>query len=309
MLKFIEFSSLYELQAAFPTEESCMKFFEKIRWGGNVVSPFDENSVVYKCGNGKYKCSATNRYFTAITGSIFHGTKVPLRKWIMACYLMGVNKKGISSVQLSKTISVTQYTAWRMQQKIRTAMGITGYTPMLMGVVECDESYVGGKFKSRRRHHYKKEMGKEVSPVINKAVVFGMIERGGRVIMKHIPSNRREYILPQIEKHIIPGSTLMTDEYFVYKGLKGFQHDTVNHSAHEYVSGKKHTNTIENVWSTFKRGLYGTHHWVSRKHLQKYIDEFQFRFNRRKECDYNNVVALLKSGITTDPLKRKILMN
>lgn len=226
---------------------------------------------------------------------MFSGSKIPLRKWMIALYLAATNKKGISSVQLGKQLRVTQRTAWLMLHKIRNSMskGVMWSYP-LRGTVELDETFVGGKYKSRRRHQYNKEEGAPKERVIDKAVVLGMVERGGRVMLKYAPNRAKSTVIPWVKGRVKPGSQILSDEYYNRHNFREYFYDSVKHSSHEYTKGDTHTNTIENVWSNLKRFIYGTHHWTSRHHLQSYLNEFMFRFNMRSNSDGVKVQQLIK---------------
>lgn len=175
-----DFKSILDFVKAFPNEQACVDHLEKLRWDGNVVSPFDPSSKVYNCKGHKYKCKNTGKYFNVKTATLFDNTKIELQKWFMAIYLITGHSKGISSVQLSKDLDVTQKTAWFMLQRIRNCFGIDSDQPE--GEVEVDETYVGGKNKNR---HIKKRV-KHVTGghSDDKTPVVGMVERGGRIKAK-----------------------------------------------------------------------------------------------------------------------------
>lgn len=183
-MKFIEFSSLFDIMKAFPTEQSCIDYFEKLRWQGNVKSPFDPQSKIYKCANNRYKCSKTNKYFNVKTGSIFQDSKLSLQKWIMAIYIFTSHKKGISSYQLAKDISITQPNAWFMLHRLRKAMTQGDlFSTRLQGTVEVDETLIGGKESNKHREFGNKidDFSKKADP---KEIVVGGIERNGRAVIK-----------------------------------------------------------------------------------------------------------------------------
>jgi transposase-like protein len=310
-MKFLEFSSLYDVMAAFPNEETCVKYLEGLRWSGDVRSPFERVSKVYICKNGKYKCDATNKYFNVRTGTIFQDSKMPLQKWIMAMYIFSSHKKGISSYQLGRDLSITQKTAWFVLHRLRYAMAKGSlFDSPLDDTVEADETYIGGKEKNKHQQYKNKDKDgfPQKTHFESKAVVFGMIERGGKAIIKHVPNAKGDTLRPLARKHIAPGSKLMTDELNVYVPLGvDFVHDAVKHAMREYVRGNVHTNTIENLWSVLKRGIHGTYHFTSIKHLQAYCDEFTFRFNRRKLSEYDKVNSCMKNA-TKGTLKYNTLI-
>lgn len=273
----IHFSSILELIKAFPDEQTCINHLEELRWNGNVISPFDATSKVYKCAGNKYKCKNTGKYFNVRTSTLFDNTKIELQKWFLAIWLVTSHKKGISSLQLGRDIDVTQKTAWFMLQRIRNCFGIDNGT-QLDNEVEIDETYVGGK--NENKHKNKKIDGSQGGS--QKAPVIGMVERGGNIKAKHVENTKGETLSKEIISNIKQSATLYTDEYSSYAGLNRiYDHSTVKHSSGQYVNGRVHTNTIEGFWSLLKRGIFGIYHSTSKKHLQKYVDEFVFRYNTR----------------------------
>lgn len=286
----IEFKSVRELLESFPDEQSCINHLEQLRWGGNVVSPFDPDSTVYKCKDNKYRCRNTGKYFNVRTSTLFDNTKVELRTWFLAIYLITSHKKGISSLQLGRDLNVTQKTAWFMLQRIRNCFGIEN-KHTLDNDVECDETYHGGKNKNRHSNKKAKESQGRSS---DKAPIFGMVERNGKLIAKTVPNVKASTLGPEIIKTIKKTAKIYTDEWLGYKGLKRiYNHIFVKHKQGEYVNGDAHTNTIEGFWSLFKRGVVGIYHFVSKKHLQRYIDEFVFRYNTRKYTEAGRLNMLL----------------
>ena len=282
LLQITEFKSLFDLTKKFPDEKTCIEHLEILRWNGNVISPFDENSKVYKCAGFKYKCKETGKYFNVRTGTIFGDTKVELQKWFMAIYIMSSHKKGISSHQLAKDIEVTQKTAWFMLHRIRYAFGHKNFKQTLKNDVQADETYMGGKDSNR---HESKKMGSK-GRSDDKTPVVGLIETGGRVATTVMPWVTKRNVTEFINENMAKDAKLITDSNPVYYKI-GEKHDhtIINHSLKEYKVGEFHTNSIENYWSVLKRGIYGIYHQVSRKHLQQYCNEFAFRFNTRESKD------------------------
>lgn len=275
-----EFKSIIDLLKAFPDEQSCITHLEHLRWNSNIISPFDENSKVYKCAGNKYKCKSTGKYFNVRTNTIFDNTKIPLQKWFLALYVFSSHKKGISSHQLARDISVTQKSAWFLLHRLRYAFDHPNFRDTLGNIVEIDETFVGGDAKNK--HSNKKTKNERGGTKHEKQPVLGMKERNGNVIAVVVPNRNKETILPIIQETVENDSTIMTDEYTAYKDLKfEFSHKTVNHGAKEYVNQMAHTNGIENFWSHLKRGIDGIYHWVSKEHLQSYVNEFTLRFNTR----------------------------
>lgn len=292
---------LLNFMSAFPNEESCVKYLEKLRWGDKVVSPFDASSKVYKCSNGKYKCRNSGKYFDVKTGTVFASTKIPLRSWIFAIFLFMSHKRGISSCQLARDLGVTQKTAWNMLHKIRFFMESQN-KKQVAGNVEIDETFVGGKNKNR--HKDKKVERCQGRSFKDKVPVFGVLQRGGHVSAVVVPDTKATTLKPLITKFIKENSTVFTDGC-EYSGLdKSYRQFSVDHGRHFYgetittCEGERieiSTNGIENVWSHFKRMVFGTYYKVSKKHLQRYVDEFVFRFNTRKFREIERFELFLRS--------------
>lgn len=280
-----EFKSIFDLLKVFPDEQSCINHLERLRWDGNVVSPFDENSKVYKCTGNKYKCKNTGKYFNVRTNTIFDNTKIPLQKWFLALYVFSSHKKGISSHQLARDISVTQKSAWFLLHRLRYAFDHPNFKNVVGdggdGIVEIDECGIGGQ--SYYKHADKKLKNEEGATISGKTSVIGMRERGGNVKAMVVADRTKETLLPAVYENVAPNAVIMTDDLAAYQHLKkDFKHYSVNHTAKEFVNGMAHTNGIENFWSHLKRGIDGIYHSISKGHLQSYIDEFVLRFNTRK---------------------------
>ena len=284
-----EFKSVIELFEVFSTEQSCIDHLEQLRWNGNVVSPFDSTSKVYKCKDNKYRCKNTGKYFNVRTNTLFDNTKISLRKWFAAVWLVTCHKKGISSLQLSRDIDVTQKTAWFMLQRIRNCFGIENNNN-LTNTVELDETYVGGKNKNR--HADKKVEFSQGRSTKDKTPVFGMVERKGKLNAKVVPDTTCGTLTRETVRYV-KDALVCTDEWWGYNSIKKlFRHSIVNHKCREYVRDDIYTNTIEGFWSLLKRGIVGIYHFTSKHHLQKYIDEFVFRYNTRNfsECERFNLL-------------------
>lgn len=298
------FKSIFDLIQTFPDEQSCINHLEQLRWNGNVISPFDSDSKVYKCSKNRYKCKNSGKYFNVKTKTIFEDTKIPLQKWFMALYVFSSHKKGISSHQLAKDISVTQKTAWFMLHRLRYAFDHPEFKKMLGNEVEVDETYLGGDNKNK--HSNKKKEGTQGRSTKDKSAIFGMVERGGNVIAKQVEDVSSKTLQTIIYKNVIIDSTVSTDEWTAYKGLgKNYNHLIVNHSAKEYVNAMAHTNNIECFWSHLKRGVEGIYHSVSKKHLQSYIDEFSLRFNTRNNLTskrFNLILSNITGRLTYNQL-------
>lgn len=291
--------SVFELTQIFSTEQDCIEYYEDLRWNGIVVSPFDPTSKVYKCKNNQYRCKNTGKYFNVKTGTMFENSKVSLRKWFMAIWFVTSHKKGISSIQLGKDIGVRQATAWFMLQRIRACFGIENNNE-LEGIVECDETFIGGKNKNR--HKDKKVPHSQGRSFKDKVPVMGMLQRDGKMNAFVVPDTKRKSIQPLIHKYVKPETTqiIISDEWWAYKGLsKHFNHRIIDHSKKEYVNLQDntiHTNNIEGSWNILKRSVSGMYNHVSKKHLQKYVDEFVYRFNLRKVSDQEKFRYLLSNS-------------
>jgi len=279
-----EFKSIVEIMEAFPDEQSCIDYLEEIRWHDGVVSPFDEDSKVYKCKDNKYYCKNTGKYFNVRTQTLYEGTKISLRSWFIAIWQFNTHKKGISSYQLSRELGITQKTAWFLLHRIRMCYGVPEDERLLEGVVQLDETFVGGR--NRFRHKDKKVPNARGRSFKDKTPVFGMLEQGGRVIAQVVRDTSTRSLTPIILKRISRKATLYTDEWGGYSLVsKLYNREYVEHRRKQYANGKVTTNAIEGFWSQFKRGIVGIYHKVSRKHLQKYVDEFSARYNWRKMSD------------------------
>lgn len=290
----LDFNSIIELINTFPNEQICIEHLEQLRWNGIVVSPFDPTSKVYKCAGNKYRCKNTKKYFNVRTGTLFDNTKVKLQTWFLAIYLITAHKKGISSLQLSRDLNVTQKTAWFMLQRIRNCFGLKDESK-LDNEIEIDETFVGGKNKNR--HANKKIESSQGRSVKDKTPVLGMIERKGKVIAKIVENTKGETLTPEIINSVKENAKVYTDEWIGYNSLqKIYDHTFVKHNQGEYVNGNIHTNSIENFWSLLKRGIIGIYHFTSKKHLQKYVDEFVFRFNSRNERESTRFNLLLANS-------------
>lgn len=294
-----DFKSVRELLAAFPDEQTCITHLEILRWNGDVISPFDESSKVYKCAGNKYKCKNTGKYFNVRTSTLFDNTKVELQTWFLAIYLLTGHKKGISSLQLSRDLNVTQKTAWFMGQRIRNCFGLNDANT-LDNEVEIDETFIGGKNKNR--HADKKVENSQGRSFKDKTPVIGMIERGGKLVARTIINTQSGSLIPEIIKSVKDSASVYTDEWLGYKGLqKIYDHSFIKHNEGEYMNGRVHTNTIEGFWSLLKRGIIGIYHFTSKKHLQKYVDEFVFRYNSRYITDgarFNLLIANCSNRLT-----------
>jgi len=286
--------STYEFMKRFPNETTARIYLEKKCWNGTIVCPFcgKKEHIQTRKLEGWFRCLSCKKDFTVRTGTLFERSHVSLDKWLFAMYLIVTNRKGISSLGLSKEIGITQKSAWFLLHRIREACKSDNF--LFSGIIEADEAYFGGKEKNK---HSNKKI-KAGRGAVGKTAVLGMRERNGKVKAIVISNTESNTIQNEIRKTVAKGSTLCIDEHKSYLGLeKEYNHLSVNHSAKEFVNGMAHTNSIESVWALLKRGYYGTFHHFDMKHTQRYVNEFAFRLNEGncKIESMTRIDALLKN--------------
>lgn len=280
----------------FHDEDAARAHMEASRWGDEPNCPHCGSLRVHRMAGktqaGMFLCNDCRDKFTVRTGSVMERSHVPLHKWLLATHLMASSKKGMSAHQMHRMIGVTYKTAWFLCHRIREAMNGAGNDGPLGGsnkVVEVDETYVGGKAKNRA---FRKPRAKEA--------VVALVERDGKVASYHVANVNAKTLRPLVVQKIDRASFLMTDESLIYTrmGEEFAGHGTVNHSADEYVrtGGFRHTNTVENFFSIFKRGVIGTYHHMSEAHLARYCAEFDFRYNHRSITDAERAAVALKGA-------------
>lgn len=257
--------TIKDFNKEFQTDRDCMDYIIKARFGNAKIYSVKGRQSVYATADGKH--------ISPLSGTIFESSSTSLKLWFYAIFLFSTSKNGVSAKELQRQLGVTYKCAWRMANQIRKGFSENGLS--LFGTVEADETYIGGK-----GGHNKRGRGAE-----NKTPVFGLVERKGRVTAKVVPNVQTKTIQPIINKTVVRGSDLMTDEYNIYNQVKrnGYNHQVIHHAIKEYVRDTVHTNCMEGFWSQLKRSIGGTYHAVSPKHLQTYVDEFSFRYNRRQE--------------------------
>jgi transposase-like protein len=303
--------NLIELAQHFSNEDAAREFIEKLRWPEGPVCPHcGEIDNAYKLEpkpgsktrKGLWKCAGCREQFTVTVGTIFEDSHIPLHKWLLAYHLLCASKKGMSAHQLHRMLKVTYRSAWFMAHRIRYTMTQEPLSSKLTGVIEIDETYVGGK---RRRHQSTqvvpgKRAEDRISATDNKAPVVSVLQREGRVQSMHLQRVTADSLRPVIEQMVHQDAHVMTDSASALGGVmkvRKQKHDKVNHSAGEYVRYEDgvciSTNTIEGYFSILKRGINGVYHQVGKRHLHRYLAEFDFRYNTRKEKDGDRTLMAL----------------
>lgn len=297
-------ANLSALAKHFSDESAARTLLEKMRWPSGVVCPRCGGDSPYKltprasgknpARQGLYKCRACRKQFSSTTGTIFESSHVPVSKWLLAIHLICASKKGMSAHQLHRMLGVTYRAAWFMNHRLRHAMAYgAGMFPKLEGVVECDETYVGGRRRvgpTNKADRAKLAVGrpgpndKKLTPVV------ALVERKGRMVMFPVERVDGRTLQEAIRARVHLSADMVTDELNSYDGLAmGFKsHRRIKHSLKQYVRGDVHTNTVEGIFSLLKRGITGTFHHVSKGHLHRYCDEFSFRYNTRTALGYSD---------------------
>jgi len=279
--------SLQEAIVYFSNPDNCIDYLAIRRWpDGRVTCPScGSDKVKFNASRRLWQCSShhAKRQFSIKVGTVMEDSAIPLDKWMTATWLVTNCKNGISSYEIARDVKVTQKSAWFMLHRIRLAMQDDFFGSKLGGEVEVDETFIGGKARNMHLSERKRRItgtgGKD------KAIVFGMLERGGRVRAKVMPNRKRASIQPEIREHVQAGAALYSDEWWAYNGLEtDYAHQVIDHAV-KYVDGRVHTNGMENFWSLLKRGISGTYVSVEPFHLFRYLDEQMFRFNNRKDID------------------------
>ncbi|MGA7088737.1 MAG: IS1595 family transposase [Candidatus Dormiibacterota bacterium] len=294
--------SLMEFNRLYPDDDACMEFLWRTRYSEDgkhancpkceVVREFKHYKTAEK--RNAWTCVACGRHLHPTAGTIFHKSATSLHLWFYAMYVMTSTRCGISAKQLERELGVTYKTAWRMFTLIRNQLMVQTNEPMT-GQVEMDEMYVGG----RPRLGDVRSFQDAALWAEQKAKVFGMVERGGKVAAYVVPSVQTPTLMAHVKARVLPEAVIYTDEARQYQyGIKraGYQHRRIHHAAHVYVQGDIHTQTIEGFWSLVKRGIGGTHHAVSAKYLQGYLNEYAWRYNHRKDLRSQFDTLLLKAA-------------
>jgi transposase-like protein len=304
---FKTFKTFPEMLAAFPTEQSAIDHLTAIRWANGKFCPLcgnaDEKKIGTLAGTNTHKCYACRKRFSIKVGTIFQDTKLPLRTWYAAIWLITNHPKGIASTTLATDLGITQKSAWFVLHRLRAAARTDSFNAPLTGTVAVDETMVGGQEKNK--HADKRIKGARGS--VGKTIVMGLVQKDGEVRAGVIDSTETGELMSVINHHIAPGSTIVTDEFIGYRHVgQKFVHKTVNHSKEEFVRDGYSTNSVESLWALFKRQYHGTHHWISPKHMDAYLGEMAFRLNRRVLGKGERVNSLLAQ--IEGPLPYRVLI-
>lgn len=275
--------NLMKIIADFGQDEQCRAYLSELRWPDGPHCPRCDSPKFSRMGKRhQLNCESCGYQYSVTAGTIFHDSHLPLSKWIVAAYLMCESRKGISANQMKRTLAVSYKTAWYLCHRIRAAMSDVDPEP-LTGTVEVDETFVGGKAKNM--HKADRERRIHGRGGVDKTMVLGAIQRDGAVRFRVESRRTRESLHQFISEHVADDvAAIYTDEHPGYDGIGDGDtvHETVNHSAEEWVRGEVHTNSVEGVWSLFKRSIVGSYHQLSAKHMNSYLDEMAWRFNNRE---------------------------
>jgi transposase-like protein len=272
----------------FADADNCVAYLVARRWPNGVICPTcGSENVAYVASRRLWQCKTRHpkAQFSIKVGTIFEDSPISLDKWLLAMWMLSNCKNGISSYELHRATGISQKSAWFVLQRIRLALqGEDG--GKLSGEIEVDETYIGGKARNMHKDRKARILGGAGGGQVGKTAVQGLLERHGKIRTRVIGKAYKNKLVDGIREHVEAGSTLYTDDYFMYDGIKDYDHQVINH-AEKYVDGQVHTNGVENFWSLLKRGIHGTYISVEPFHLFRYVDEQAFRFNNRKDDNGN----------------------
>ncbi len=295
--------NILETSRRYSTKKKCIKHLEQIRWGDNRICPYCGSTKSSSRSNeNRYQCNSCNRAYSVTVGTIFHDSNLSLPKWYLAISLILNAKKGISSRQLARDLGINKNTAWYLQMRLRKAMHYDD--SILTGIVEADETYIGGDLmnKTKKYRLERNKAGIIPSGMEHKQPIVGMLQRGGKVIGKVLGKAQGSTIKPILKQFIDSKATVVTDGFGGYYGIdRNFKdHQIINHTQDEFVRDEFHLNTLEGFWSLLKRGIKGQYHSISPRHLQSYVYEFCFRYSYR--LDPNIFDRLLLRTVNLNPV-------
>ncbi|MDD5458873.1 MAG: IS1595 family transposase [Phycisphaerae bacterium] len=308
--KFSKLSEMASIDVGRLTEDEARTILENIRWPNGIECPHCHSKNIVRINgksdtvrDGLLRCKDCRKQFTVTVDTIMHRSHITLRQWVQAFYAMCSSKKGVSALQLQRNLGIHSYRpAWHLAHRIRSAMSPQITAGMLKGIVECDETYIGGKPRQSKNKHNKRGRGTKKAPVM------ALIERRGNAISKPIEKVNAKTLKSTIREMVDKKSTIMTDEWPAYNGIgREFAggHKVVNHGLGEYVNGNAYTNNAESYFALLKRGVHGIFHHVSKQHLHRYCDEFSFRWNNRNVTDGERATQAIR-GIEGKRLMYKV---